>query len=204
MQKPYPEIIDDISHIAEDPEVRYTIKDYMNWQFDEMVELIRGKVFRMSPAPSTYHQMISANLTREISTYFKNRQCLVFVAPTDIYLPISDSKGRPNTVVQPDLLIVCDKNKIKPNGIYGAPDLIIEIISQHTSKKDLKLKYEVYQESKVKEYWTIYPKDHILHIFTLDEKTEYVLQGIYTQDDVVCPVLFPELIINLRDIFQEI
>ena len=113
--------------------VEYTYADYMKFEFEEMVELIRGKIFRMSPAPRSYHQEISGNLFLIFGIYFKNNPCKVFHAPFDVVLPIHHStKDKSTTVVQPDICVICDLTKIDYAGCFGAPDLVIEIISKST------------------------------------------------------------------------
>jgi Uma2 family endonuclease len=133
----------------------YTYADYLTWRMDEMVELIHGKIYKMSPAPASKHQLVAGELYRQIANYLLKKPCQVFIAPFDVRLPSSKKKGDEfiDTVVQPDICVICDAYKIDESGCLGAPNWIIEILSPHTSHKDIRTKYDVYEKSKVKEYW---------------------------------------------------
>ena len=177
--------------------------DYVKFDFDYMVELIRGRIFKMTPAPSSRHQDISVELTAVIYNYLKGKSCRLFHAPFDVILPIADqNRDTSTTVVQPDLCIICDLSKIDKAGCTGPPDLIIEILSPSTSKKDLTHKYEIYEQTGVKEYWVIYPRERILQVYLL-ENDNYQRPLIYSQEDSVSPVLFPDLDIDLTTILRE-
>jgi Uma2 family endonuclease len=180
----------------------YTAADYMSWTFDGLVELIRGKIFKMSPAPSTQHQVVLRNLNRHFDQLFTGSPCISLFAPLDVYLVKPDEEAdKTNNIVQPDLLVVCDKTKIKSFGCVGAPDLVVEIISPHTSKKDLTLKYTLYEEYGVREYWTVYPQEKIIHIFILSDG-HYAAPKIYTQDETAVSTIFPDLQIPLDGVFN--
>jgi Uma2 family endonuclease len=110
---------------------RYTYEDYLTWQLDEMVELIKGKIYKMSPAPNRMHQTISRRLHGKLFEYFEFQSCLVYHAPFDVRLPLPPAKTtdyKIDTVVQPDICVICDKDKLTPEGCLGAPDWIIEIL----------------------------------------------------------------------------
>ena len=119
----------------------YTYSDYLLWQFSERVELIKGFILKMSPAPSLKHQKVSMNITVEISSYLKKSSCNLFAAPFDVRLPIKSAK-KDTTVVQPDLCVICDESKLDERGCNGVPDLMIEIISPNNSKHDVDTKYK--------------------------------------------------------------
>lgn len=181
----------------------YTYTDYLQFNLDEMVEVIRGKLFRMSPAPGSLHQLVSANLFGIVWSYLKDKPCMVFSAPYDIILPIANKDyAKSQTVVQPDLSVICDLEKIKEAGCFGAPDWVIEILSPHTSKKDIQLKYDVYEEAGVKEYWVVMPKQQILEVFIL-QGGKYTRRGAYAYEDTVSPTLFPDMVIDLSEVFGE-
>ena len=120
---------------------QYSYADYLTWQFKERVELIRGWISKMSPAPSTGHQSISSVFQGEIYSYLKKSTCKLFAAPFDVRL-IDSKKSKNNqqvvTVVQPDICVICDEKKLDERGCVGAPDLIIEIVSPGNSKKEMK------------------------------------------------------------------
>lgn len=179
----------------------YTYTDYMKFQYEEMVELIRGKIIRMSVAPRKDHQQISMGLSNEIYNYLKDKPCSIFAAPFDVVLPIhNESKDKSTTVVQPDLCIICDESKLDDAGCFGAPDWVIEILSPSTSKKDLTDKYSIYEESGVKEYWVIMPRQEIVEVFLLEDG-KYARKPIYTPEDIATPFTFPDLHIELAQIF---
>ena len=184
----------------------YTYADYLTWQCDQMAELIQGKIYKMSPAPSTGHQRVSMELSRQIANYLRGKKCQVFVAPFDVRLPISSSKKRNKeikTVVQPDICVVCDPLKIDTLGCLGAPDWIIEILSPHTSQKDLREKFDVYEKSGVKEYWVIHPSEQTVLVYILDETKKYALiLKPYVKGDKVAPYSLPGLTIDLEQVFE--
>jgi len=197
-----------ITQLSElDLEQTYSYADYLTWRFDETVELIRGKISLMSPAPNINHQSISRNLLVEIGYYLKNKPCKVFDAPFDVRLydrkkSVLASKDI-YTVVQPDLCVICDKGKLDIRGCLGAPDWIIEILSKNTAQKDTQTKFQLYQAAGVKEYWLVYPYEATVSQFLLDEQLEkYQLANMYTGQDTVSPCLFPDLAIDLQEVFS--
>lgn len=184
----------------------YSYADYITWQIDETVELIKGKIMLMSPAPNVGHQSIERNLIIDIGTYLKGKQCKVFPAPFDVRLydrkkSILTSKEI-HTVVQPDVSVICHPDILDRQGCNGAPDWIIEILSKGNSKREMQIKYELYQETGVSEYWIVYPNDQAVHQFVLDENNRYQLKAMYADDDVAVPHLFPELSIDLSELFE--
>lgn len=123
----------------------YTYADYLTWEWDQLAELIHGKIYKMSPAPGSRHQRILGDLHIPLGNYFRGKKCQVFLAPFDVRLPgLSKRKNNREiiTVVQPDLCVICDPSKIDERGCLGAPDWIIEILSKYTSSKDLSIKFE--------------------------------------------------------------
>ena len=174
---------------------RYTYADYLTWQFEEMVELIRGKVYRISPAPSRLHQEVSGNLFGLIWGALKDRSCRAFSAPFDVRLPLpieQRTSEKINTVVQPDICVICDQSKLDQQGCNGAPDLIIEILSPATVQKDLKEKFDLYQHSGVQEYWVVHPSDKTVIPYRLDADGVYQLvrKTPFTKDELIpCAVL---------------
>ncbi len=181
--------------------VEYTYADYMKFEFEEMVELIRGKIFRMSPAPKASHQSVSVSLSSMIWTYLKGKTCQIYAAPFDVILPVSNKKReKATTVVQPDICVICNPEIVEEAGCFGVPDWIIEILSPHTSKKDLQLKYDVYEEAGVKEYWIVMPQEKLIEVFIL-ENSKYKRVKTYAQDDEVPSHTLPELSLKLEDVF---
>jgi Uma2 family endonuclease len=183
---------------------QYSYADYLKWHFKERLELIRGSIFKMSPAPSRRHQAIVWNLNGIIWSFLKNRSCQAYTAPFDVRLPIRDKKSNQEitTVLQPDICVICDSAKLDDQGCIGAPDLVIEVLSPGNSGKEMKSKFDVYEESGVREYWVVYPDyEHVL-IFTLNESGKFVGQHPKVNGDVLKSAVFPELVIDLSEVFE--
>ena len=182
----------------------YTYADYMKFEFEEMVELIRGKIFRMRPAPRSTHQKLSINLSGLIWSYLRGEKCQIFSAPFDVILPLVNKKReKATTVVQPDICVICNPDMVEEAGCFGAPDWIIEILSPHTRKKDLQLKYDVYEEAGVKEYWIVMPLEKLIEVFIL-ENGKYKRIKTYAQDDEVTSFTLPELTLKLEEVFEKL
>ena len=179
----------------------YTYADYLTWQLDEFVELIKGKIVTMSPAPGTYHQNISGNLYGELYQYLKKKKCKVFSAPFDVRLIRNNNDHEIKTVVQPDICIVCDPSILDDKGCNGAPDMIIEILSPNTRKKDVNEKFELYEESGVREYWIVGPLDQVVDVFLL-ENGKYRLLKKYSREESVKVNVLEDLVIDLKEIFE--
>lgn len=193
-------MITDISQL--DPNGTYTYADYLKWQFDESVELIKGKLHRMSPAPKRKHADASVNLEYALLQYFDGKPCKVYDAPFDVRLPVQNRK-KPDqiyTVIQPDLFVVCDLSKLDEDGCLGAPDWIIEIISPRTAKNDFNEKYNLYEEAGVREYWIVQPKEKAVNVYTLEDGN-YALVDIYESGDIPSRI-FPDLTISHERIFR--
>ena len=124
----------------------YTWNDYLFWEEEDRFELIEGEAYAMSPAPNIHHQRISSNLHGELWNFFKGKPCEVFTAPTDLKLSPPEEDNFP-TVLQPDIMVVCDKSHIKEQMIEGGPTLIIEILSPDTAKRDEYIKKNLYEKS---------------------------------------------------------
>lgn len=197
-----PSIVTDFDEL--DLNGTYTYADYLLWQFKERVELIKGRIFKMSPAPNTSHQLISSKLQGNLFVHLKDKSCYLFSAPFDVRLFDMKKSAFVNrdiyTVVQPDLCVVCDKNKLDEKGCLGAPDLVIEILSPGNSKKEVDNKFDLYQESGVREYWIVQPIDQNVFIFTLSDSDVFV--GLKPATEQLRSVIFPELSIDLKEIFN--
>lgn len=186
----------------------YSYADYLTWLFEERVELIKGKIMLMTPAPNVNHQRISGRLHGICYQYFKNKRCQLFAAPFDVRLYDRKKSAATNqniyTVVQPDLCVICDEYQLDTQGCLGAPDWIIEILSQGNSKREMQIKYPLYQESGVKEYWLVYPYEQAIYQFVLnDTEDKYQLFNMLNGEDLASPVLFPDFTIDLKEVFLE-
>jgi Uma2 family endonuclease len=185
-----------------DPEGHYTYADYLSWRFADMVELIKGKLFILSPAPAERHQRICTTLAVEIGQFFKRKPCRVYFAPFDVRLFQKHPDNQTvTTVVQPDICVVCDTAKLDERGCLGAPDWIIEIVSPRTIKTDLNDKYNLYEENGVKEYWVAMPDANAINQYVLkDGRYEFI--DTFTKSQHISPAVFPELSIDLRTVFE--
>jgi Uma2 family endonuclease len=167
---------------------RFTYAHYVTWPDDERWELIEGIPYDMSPAPSRYHQEISMNLGVEISKFLKEKgkNCKIYAAPFDVRLPEGQqTDDETMTVVQPDILVVCDPGKLDDKGCKGAPDFIVEITSPATVKKDLKDKLLLYEKHGVPEYWVIQPQEHIIMVYKLNDRKRYDRAEIFSKEDKI-------------------
>lgn len=184
---------------------RFSYADYLAWPDGERWELINGVPYAMSPAPGSRHQHIQAGFIAQLYTQLKGRVCQVFGAPFDVKLSAIDNQGdnEIDTVVQPDVVVVCDKNKIDDRGCNGAPDLIIEILSPSTSKYDLSDKRSLYEQHGVGELWFVHPLDRTAMIFYLQENNKYGSPDVYGVDASVVLRAVDGIAINLGDIFTE-
>lgn len=183
--------MDEITSLSQlDLNGSYSYSDYLKWKFKERVEIIKGKIMAMSPAPNRLHQRISMKLTKAFLDVFDDHQCELYVAPFDVRFP--DSNGKIKTVVQPDLCVICDPNKLDEKGCIGAPDLIVEILSPGNSKREMKDKYELYQEQGVSEYWIVRPEEQHIQIYVL-ENGRYIGVQPVVEGDVVTSIKFPAL-----------
>jgi len=166
---------------------KFNYGEYCSWPEDERWELINGEAYDMSPAPSSNHQRISIRISSSINTWLKGKKCEIFSAPFDVLLPIFPVKdeNKINTVVQPDISVICDPSKIIKKGCLGAPDLIIEILSPSTSKKDLNEKFQLYEKHGVKEYWIVDPGNKFIQVFHMQNEGKD--SGKYDDGNLVPP-----------------
>ncbi|ABI68831.1 Uma2 family endonuclease [Syntrophomonas wolfei] len=185
------------------PDKKYSYADYLQWPDEERWEIIDGVPYDMSPAPSTKHQAISMELGRQIANYLRDKECQVFAAPFDVRLPLNAEKDEEiYNIVQPDLSVICDPSKLDEQGCKDAPDLVIEIISPFTAKKELNEKFNLYERSGIPEYWVVFPKFNVVVVYSLDDEGRYQKSGEFTSDQVLSTKLFPGLEIKLEDVFR--
>ena len=171
---------------------KFTYKEYCSWPDDERWELIDGVAYDMTAAPSSKHQWLASVIHGELYIFLKNKLCKAYTAPFDVMLPnypIENEDGI-NTIVQPDISVICDPSKIIEKGCLGAPDLIVEILSPSTSKKDLNEKFQLYEKHGVKEYWIVDPGNKYIRVFHL--LTEGKDSGKYDDGTLVPPANWRE------------
>jgi Uma2 family endonuclease len=191
--------------LVEEPDssLEYSYADYLKWKFEERVELIKGRIMKMT-APNRKHQDISRELMYHFTSFLKNKPCKAYNAPFDVRLPRKDKATNEEilTVVQPDVCIICDASKLDDKGCVGAPDLVIEILSPGNSKKEIKLKYDVYEEAGVKEYWIINPVEENVAVLKLNASGKFEGARLYATDDIIYANAVEGLAIHLSDIFS--
>ncbi|MGN8057587.1 Uma2 family endonuclease [Pedobacter sp. 22163] len=205
---PYPVLNDDepVRQFNElDASLTYSYSNYLNWLFPERVELIKGKIFKMSPAPSRVHQEVAGNIFLKIGNFLEGKPCKVYSAPFDVRFP-KESKADKDvyTVLQPDICVVCDKSKLDARGCIGAPDLVIEILSPGNTKMELLNKYRVYEEFGVKEYWVVSQSDQSILIYTLNDSGKFQPSKIFTHSEKITSLVLPGFELELDDVFDDI
>lgn len=182
----------------------YTYADYFKWKFEERVELIKGRIFKMSPAPNRRHQRLSGDIYYELRNYLKGKKCEVYVAPFDVRLPRKSKEDKDIiTVLQPDICVICDPAKLDDRGCIGAPDIVVEILSPGNNSKELKNKYEIYEESGVSEYWVVSPQDQTFALYRLEAGT-YQSSRLMVAGDIVTSTVLPGFTLNLSELFEKI
>jgi Uma2 family endonuclease len=157
--------------------------DYLTWPDEVRYELIDGYAYAKSPTPDLAHQDVAVEIYRQVANFLKGKPCRAFIAPVDVHLPkYNEADAQIDTVVQPDVLVVCDSNKLDRRGVGGAPDWVVEELSPSTAGHDQIKKRQVYEHHGVREYWLIHPTDRVLTVYRLADgefgKAElYELQG---------------------------
>ena len=180
---------------------KYTYSDYLTWNDDQRYELIDGNVYMMtpSPSPSSTHQKISVELLRQLANYLQGKICEVYAAPFDVRL---NADAEDDTVVQPDITVICDPSKIDERGCKGVPDMIIEILSPSTTQRDQVVKLNRYLKAGVREYWIVSPEARSVHIHLLTNE-QYVIQA-YDETANVPVNILEDCQINLAKVFPPI
>lgn len=186
-----------------DAEKIYTYEDYYKLDDGLRYEVYYGKIYAMSPAPIAKHQRLQSIINTIFESYLKGKKCKVFPTPFDVrFIDYNENGKNIDCVLQPDLSIVCDKSKIDRRGCIGAPDLVVEILSKGTSQRDTQTKFDIYEKYGVKEYWIVYPNDEIISVYKLNKDAEYGKPKIYTYEDKIKVGIFPDLELDLRDVFE--
>jgi Uma2 family endonuclease len=179
----------------EDP--YYTYADYLEWDEGERYEIIDGEAYMMA-APSRIHQEVSGNLYYAIRSFLEGKPCKVYAAPFSVRLfPAKDN--RDDTVVEPDIAVVCDPSKLDERGCHGAPDFIIEITSSSTARYDRIIKFNKYREAGVREYWIADPDEKVVSAYLL-KNGEYM--AVNYDDTGAAPVrVLPGCVRDLKAVF---
>lgn len=197
-------MITDINQL--DLNKKYSYDDYLTWQFSERVELIKGWIFKMSPAPRRLHQKISFRLSMIFGQFFQSCNCEVYEAPFDVRLKKNKGSDKEiDTVVQPDISVFRDLTKLDDRGAIAAPELVVEITSDSTLKKDYNDKFRLYEENGVLEYWIVSPELKSIELFHF-RNSAFQSIGIYNVNEGVFElksILFPELTVNITELFKD-
>jgi Uma2 family endonuclease len=175
----------------------YTYADVLDWDESVRAEIIDGEIYMMSP-PATSHQWISRELFIQLCLFLQGKPCQAFAAPFGVRLfPKKDLSD--DTFVEPDIVVICDSAKLDERGCNGAPDLIIEILSPSTTRKDQKVKFRKYQEAGVREYWIADPENAMVYVHILNGN-QYTTK-VYDETDEVPVTILPGCVIKLREVF---
>jgi Uma2 family endonuclease len=182
----------------------YTYADYFSWKFEERVELIKGKIFKMSPAPNRIHQEIAGYIHIRIGIFLENKPCRVYEAPFDVRIPRKSKNDKEiMTVLQPDVCVVCDLSKLDKRGCIGAPDIVVEVLSPGNNAKELKKKYDVYEEAGVNEYWVVSPQNQWMRIYTLVDG-RYRESPYFVAGNIVSSEVLPGFSLDITNLFKDI
>ena len=183
-------------------EENYTFADMLKWPDSGSAELIDGEIFDMTP-PSRIHQQIVGELFRQISNFLDEKPCQVCAAPFAVRLfqQKQDTSYDVNTVVEPDLSVVCDHDKLDEYGCKGAPDMVIEVLSPSTQRHDRLVKLNLYQKAGVSEYWIVNPQDQTAQVFLLTDGL-LLPHEIYDKNDTAVVNVLSGCSVELRKVFQ--
>lgn len=174
----------------------YCYGDYLTWPNEVRVELIDGLAYNMAPAPDLPHQEVAGEIYRQVANALTGKKCRAFIAPVDVRLPKhNEADQHIDTVVQPDVLVVCDPDKLGRRGVRGAPDWVVEVLSPYTASHDQIRKRQLYEHHGVREYWLIHPMDKVLTIYCLS-KGEYGKPEITELRGETAVGVLPEVIIR--------
>lgn len=185
------------------PFKKYTYGDYLTWPDDQRWEIIEGVPYQLAP-PLRIHQEIVGELFRQISNFLVDKPCRVYTAPFGVRLP-KGNEGNDNeieTILEPDITVVCDQSKLDVKGCKGAPDLVIEVISLSSAKADRVLKFNFYEKSGVKEYWVVQPEEKTVMVFVRGDDHRYGRPEVYSEEDQVAVGIFQDLTIDLKTVFN--
>ena len=182
----------------------YTYADYKTWPEDERWELIDGVAWNMSPAPSRSHQWLLMELGAQIRNFLEEKTYQVYPAPFDVFFPEDPDQPEDDvcTIVQPDLTVICDLKKLTEKGCFGAPDLVVEILSPYTSRRDLDEKFHLYESSGVLEYWVVDPGYGSIQAFRLSEDGCYGDGEVFVREGKLTSKVLDGFLIDLSDLFS--
>lgn len=182
----------------------HTYADYCSWPDDVRYELIDGVAYAMGPAPVRRHQGILGEVFRQVANILDGSPCRPYIAPFDVRLPKADEIDNDvDTVVQPDLVVICDRAKLDDKGCRGAPDWVVEVLSPSTAGHDQILKRALYQRVGVREYWLVHPVDRIVTIYTLNAGS-YGAPDMRELVGTLAVGVLPEIVIDWERVVREL
>lgn len=189
---------------ADRPGDRFTYGDYLTWPDDQRWELLEGKPRLMSPGPNRRHQELLVELMVAFHAHLRDKPCRIYPAPFDVRLAkAGEPDEKVDTVVQPDLIVVCDPAKLDDRGCRGAPDLVVEITSPSTASLDHIRKKALYERHGVREYWLVHPVDRIVMVYTLRPDGAYGAPAVYGPEDSLPVGILDDLSLDLGALFRE-
>lgn len=180
----------------------YTFADCLTWDEGDRIEIIGGEPIMMSP-PSTAHQLISGELYRQLANYLDGKKCKVISAlfAVRLFEKAGDSPDDVDTMVEPDISVVCDPSRLDKNGYRGAPDMVVEILSPSTRRHDRLVKLGLYQQAGVREYWIVDPENQSVQVFLLGGKGALQLHEDYGKDGIAKVNVLDGCFIELSKVF---
>ena len=183
---------------------RYTFADVLTWSEDERIEIIDGEIFMMAP-PSRIHQKVSVAISSQLYNFLEGKKCEVYPAPFGVRLfeQDGDSPEDVDTLVEPDISVVCDKSKLDHHGCKGAPDLVVEILSPSTQRHDRLVKLRLYQRAGVREYWIVDPDARTVQVMLRDDDGNLQLHEIFSHRDIAKVNVLEGCFIELAKVFAE-
>ena len=180
----------------------YTYADALRWGEGERIEIIEGEAVMMVP-PNREHQEISGEIFLQLATYLKGKSCKVYHAPFGVRL-FERGSDRPedvDTLLEPDITVVCDPAKLDDQGCKGAPDMVVEILSPSTQRHDRLVKFGLYQRAGVREYWIVDPAARVVSVYTLKDGQYYA--AAYGAEDSIAVGVLEGCQVGLGPVFPE-
>ena len=179
----------------------FTYADYKDWDpgDGERYEIIYGKAFVM-PRPNIRHQGVLGALSYQFHTYLREKPCRVLIAPLDVRLFYKEDESD-DTIVQPDIMIICDREKLGEEACHGAPDLVVEILSPSNTAIEMQRKFKLYQETRVREYWIVDPQNNGITVHCFKENA--IMTNIYGNTGSLPVTILPDLNVTLDKVFAE-
>ncbi|MFM8340839.1 MAG: Uma2 family endonuclease [Methylomonas sp.] len=182
----------------------YNYGDYLTWSDDVQYELIDGEAFMMSRAPDLAHQEVAGEIYFQVRQALQGKPCRAFMAPVDVRLPKqNEADEQIDSVVQPDLFVVCNSNKLDKRGVRGAPDWIVKVLSPSTASRDQITKRNLYERHGEGEYWLVHPVDRVLTIYRL-ENGEYGKPVLSSLEGQTTVGILPEIVISWDELVERL